>query len=313
MSRILVLGAAGQLGHAAAEAFHAAGWQVASVLRGSAAMRAVPGTEIIEVDARDREALVAEARDADIVLNALNPPYTRWAQLAVPFAETAIAAARAAGATLVFPGNVYIYGAGLPGVLNESTPMQPTSRKGAIRVEIEARLRQASAEGLRVIILRAGDFFGGPPTGSWFARIVARELGNGRVTYPGPLDVLHEWAYLPDLAAALVRLVEARERLGGFAEFGFSGHAVTGRELVAAIGRAVRREGLGVSTMPWWLLRALAPVVPIFRELSEMAYLWREPHRIDGRKLAAVLGGLPHTPFDQAIAAALRELGFARR
>jgi hypothetical protein len=61
--------------------------------------------------------------------------------------------------------------------------------------------------------------------------------------------------------------------------------------------------------MPWLMLRLLAPVVPIFRELTELAYLWNEPHRIDGQKLTAAIGKVPHTPFETAIAAALDDLG----
>ena len=40
-----------------------------------------------------------------------------------------------------------------------------------------------------------------------------------------------------------------------------------------------------------------------------MAYLWHEPHRIDGGKLAAAIGDVPHTPLDVAVARALQELG----
>jgi hypothetical protein len=53
--------------------------------------------------------------------------------------------------------------------------------------------------------------------------------------------------------------------------------------------------------------------VPIFRELTELAYLWNEPHRIDGQKLAAAIGTVPHTPFETAIAAALDDLGLIGR
>lgn len=310
--RIIVLGAAGRFGRIAAEAFRDAGWTVASLVRASAAFRAAPGTEIIEVDARDAAAVVEAARGADVVLHALNSPYTEWHRLALPFAETAIAAARETGATLLFPGNVYNFGQGMPSVLDENTPMRPTSRKGALRVEAERRMRAAAGERLRVVILRAGDFFGGSGTGSWFDRVVAKEVEGGQVTYPGPLDLVHEWTYLPDYAAALVRLAAIRQQLAPFEAFGFPGHAVTGQELTDAVGRALARE-MSVATMPWWLLRALSPFVPIYRELAEMAYLWRTPHRIDGRRLTAALGALPATPFDKAVATALSDLGIAAR
>ena len=164
---------------------------------------------------------------------------------------------------------------------------------------------------MRVIVLRSGDYFGAG-SGSYFDRLVVRDIASGGLTYPGPLDVVHEWAYLPDLAEALRRLVEARAALPPFAEFGFPGHAVTGREMVGAISRACGR-GFKVSGMPWTMLRLLGTVVPIFRELSEVAYLWSTPHAIDGTRLAAVIGDIPFTPLDRAVAAALLELGIRRR
>ncbi|HKD25295.1 MAG TPA: NAD-dependent epimerase/dehydratase family protein [Xanthobacteraceae bacterium] len=310
--RIVVLGGAGRLGRAAAQAFRSAGWHVASLVRGSSADGAVPGTEIIEVDARDAESVVAAASGADVVLHALNVPYADWARLALPFADTAIAAARESRATLVFPGNLYSYGAGMPARIDETTSMHPTSRKGAIRVAVETRLREAAEGGLRTIVLRAGDYFGGEGRGSWFDRIIVREIAAGQLTYPGPLDVIHEWAYLPDLAQAMVQLVDQRERLAPFATLGFAGHAVTGRELAAAISRACRRD-FKIDFMPWRLLKVMGIVVPAFRELTDISYLWSTPHAIDGARLAQVIGDIPRTPLDPAIAASLAALGLKRR
>jgi hypothetical protein len=113
---------------------------------------------------------------------------------------------------------------------------------------------------------------------------------------------------LPDLASVLVRLADIRDTLPAFATFGFPGHAVTGREFTTAIARAARSK-LQIKRMSWWLIHALRPFVPLCRELSEIAYLWHEPHRIDGGKLAAVLGDVPHTPLDVAVARALQDLG----
>lgn len=306
--RILVLGAAGRFGYAAAAAFRAAGWTVTSLVRPGAARRAPPGTRVVETT--DRPVAIEAARGMDVVLHALNPPLKTWRRMALPHAYAAIEAAEAAGATLMFPGNLYNYGAGMPSVIDESTPMRATSRKGDIRVMIEERMREAAERGMRTIILRAGDFFGSG-RGSWFDLVIAKPLAHGEVTYPGPLDVVHEWAYVPDLAGAAVRLAAIRERLGMFETFGFPGHAVTGRELVGAIARATGRRGrdIRVRQMQWWLIHALAPFAPLPRELSELAYLWRLPHRIAGGKLAAAIGKVPHTPLDTAVARALRELG----
>ena len=116
----------------------------------------------------------------------------------------------------------------MPAVLDETADMQPTSNKGKIRNEIELRLREASDRGVRTIVLRAGDFFG-RGRGSWFDLVLLKELAKNKVTYPGPLDVVHEWAYLPDYIDALIRLATIRDKLGQYEAFGFSGHAVTGQ------------------------------------------------------------------------------------
>jgi len=303
--QILVLGAAGRLGFAAAEAFRDAGWSVKGLVRPNAGWRAPRGIDVIETN--DRAVAVREARGTDIVLHALNAPYTGWTQHALPLAYSAIEAAEQSGATLIFPGNVYNYGAGMPPVLDETTPMRPTSRKGRLRDEMELRLREASDRGVRTIILRAGDFFG-RGRGSWFDLVVIKELAKNRITYPGPLDVVHEWAYLPDYIDALIRLAGIRATLGPFETFGFPGHAVTGQEFVTAIAKASGRA-LKVGHINWWMMRTVGSIWKMGRELTDIGYLWQVPHRIDGSKLAAAIGQVPHTPLETAVTRSLRELG----
>ena len=303
--RILVMGAAGRLGYAAAEAFRDAGWRVRSLVRPGRAAAAPPNTEAVEVVTRD--AAVEAARGCDVVLNALNPIITEWRKNALSLAYSAIAAAEANGATLLFPGNVYNYGRDMPAVIDESTPMHPTARKGAMRVEIEQRMREASERGMQAIVLRAGDFFGAG-RGSWLDLVIAKELARSRITYPGPLDVIHAWAYVPDLAAAMVRLVAIRHTLARFETFGFPGYAITGAQLIAAIEAATQRK-FNVRHMSWWMLRTIGQLLTIGRELSEIEYLWRVPHRISGDKLKAAIGDVPHTPLVEALRASLAALG----
>jgi len=276
-------------------------------VRPGGAARAPADTEVMEINALDHAGVGKAARDADVVLHALNPPYTDWSRLALPLAYSAVAAAETAGATLFFPGNLYNYGSPLPPIIDENTPMRPSSRKGQLRVAIEDHIAEAAERGVRAITVRAGDFYG-RGLGTWFDLVLTKEIGRARVTYPGPLDVTHEWAYLPDFAAALLRVADRRDTLPQFASFGFPGHAVTGREFTAAIARAVRGK-LELKRMTWWLIHALRPIVPLCRELSEVAYLWNESHRLDGGKLQAAIGELARTPLDVAVARALEDLG----
>jgi nucleoside-diphosphate-sugar epimerase len=302
--RILVLGAAGRLGAAAAEGFRTAGWSVLGLVRPGTAWRAPKGIETIET--RDRAVAIEAARGTDVVLHAMNPPYTGWRQHALPLAYSAIDIAESSGATLIFPGNVFNFGARMPELLDETSPMQPTARKGRMRVEIERRMREASERGMRTIILRAGDFFG-RGRGSWFDLVVVKEIKHGRISYPGPLDVMHAWAYVPDLVETLIRLAGKRMSFGAFENFGFPGHAVTGRDFASVIAKAAGVP-LRVKQLNWWMIHSFGRLTAMGRELSEIGYLWQVPHRIDGGKLQQALGTVPHTALDTAVRQALRDL-----
>lgn len=302
---VLVLGAGGRLGAAAATAFRDAGWKVRGLVRPGRTAFVPRGVAAIEAITRD-EAIKAGA-NCDVVLNALNPVITKWRQNALSLAYGAIAVAEENKATLMFPGSVWNFGRTMPPVIDETTPMRPTTRKGGMRVEIEQRIQEACDRGMRAIILRGGDYFGAG-RGSWFDLVVTKELERRRLTYPGPLDVQHAWAYLPDFVATLVRLAEIRDRFTACESFGFAGHAPTGAELIAAIEQ-VTGATFNLRRTSWWLLKSFGQVLAISRELAELEYLWRVPHRISGDKLKGALGDVPHTPLNRAIMLSLRELG----
>lgn len=302
-STVLILGAKGRLGTALADAFRGAGWRVL------AQARPLPGRDlanVIATDARDVDGIVAGAktgaRHVDVVINATNPVYTRWATEAEALNRAAIEIAQALDATLMFPGNVYNYGADMPETLRSDLLQHAETRKGRIRIAMEAAIEAATKSDLQGVVIRAGDFFG-CNTGSWFDQAIIKDLSNGKVTYPGPLDLAHPWAYVPDLAQTFVRVAEARATLGRFERIHFAGHTVTGHELIASIERAVGAK-VKVARLPWPLLRAVGLVKPMWRELAEMAYLWQRPHQLAIDATHAPLIAAT-TPFDEAIGASI--------
>ena len=110
MPTIAIIGAAGHIGHAAAQAFLDAGWAVKGVGRGARLKELPSGVEPVAGDAYDAASLVASTRGADVILHAANPAYDKWETTVLPMVENAIAAAKANGATLLIPGNVYNFG-----------------------------------------------------------------------------------------------------------------------------------------------------------------------------------------------------------
>ena len=184
---------------------------------------------------------------------------------------------------------------------------------GGIRVEMERRLLAASENGARVIIVRAGDFFGPQAGNNWFSQgLVKPGRPVTTVSNPGP-GVGHQWSYLPDVARTMIELLSRRNSLEPFATFHMAGHwDADGSQLVESIQRVVaRRTGRmpRIAAFPWWLLTLALPFSTTFREMREMRYLWREPLRMGNGRLIAALGREPHTPLDEAIEATLVGLG----
>lgn len=310
MPTIVILGAAGRLGQVLVPAFAAAGWRVLAQSRKPlpAELSRLSRVQQLACDALDRAPLHTGARGASVVINALNPPYHQWERLALPLAQAAQVLAQELGALLMLPGNVYNYGSKLPACLEPDTPELGDTSKARIRIEIERRM--AEAPGLDSVVLRAGDFFGGSGRGSWFDLVVASRLDKGRVVYPGPLDRMHAWAYLPDLAQAFVKLAEQRERLRGHSRLNFAGHAVEGQVLLETL-QALLEKTLRAASLPWPLIRLAAPVVPSWKAIAEMRYLWERPHRLDEEALRTLIGEPAHTPLTIALSESLGALGMA--
>lgn len=274
---VLILGSTGRFGRNAAEAFWNAGWQVRTFTRGT-------------------EDLQEAAHGADVIVNAWNPDYQKWAELVPGLTRDVIAAAQVSGATVVVPGNVYVFGTDAPQLFGSDTPHAATNPLGRVRIEMEAAYR---ASGVRTIILRGGDFLDTEPSGNWFDRIIAAKVERGRLSYPGAVDVAHAWAYLPDMANALVGLCEMRDRLEVFEDVPFAGYTLTGDELAELCGQALGQK-VTARRMNWLPLRLAAPLLPMVRGVLEMRYLWNKPHRLDGSRLEQLLPAF--RPTDPAVA-----------
>jgi nucleoside-diphosphate-sugar epimerase len=310
---VLILGANGRLGAAAAHAFANAGWKVLAQVRREPSPDLPAQVTPVQHPLDDTAALVHAAAGASVVVHAVNPIYTRWEAEALPALHHGLAVAEALRAHFMLPGNVYNFGAAMPALLRENTVQRPTTRKGEIRVAMEQLIEQrAAAGGFTASVLRAGDFFGSG-TGTWLDLAMAKSLRKGKLVYPGPLDVPHAWAYLPDLARAFVAVAQQTEH-APFRCWHFEGHTLTGAQMLDAIEAAANElkltpkpdTALGRGGMPWGVIGALGLVVPMMKAVAQMAYLWRVPHALEGQALAALMGPRQAaTPMPEAMRAAL--------
>jgi nucleoside-diphosphate-sugar epimerase len=308
----LVIGITGSIGREVAESLLRHGWQVRALHRDPSAAR-ISGArsnavQWIKGDAMQSSDVVEAARGVELIVHAANPPnYRNWRGLALPMLDNTIAAARMNNARVLLPATVYNFGSNSAPVLKETSPQIPTTRKGQVRVEMELQLQKASLYGVRSIVVRAGDFFGPGAGNSWLTRGMVRGRGRVRSVYnPGPPDVGHSWAYLPDLAETMVRLIECERPMYAYEVFHFRGHWLErGGEMAEAVCRATGIGNHRIKAFPWWAIKLAAPLVNACHEMLEMRYLWQIPLQLDNTKLRACIGPETHTPLADALAATL--------
>jgi len=105
---VLILGSTGRMGRHAAIAFAAGGWDVRTF-------------------DRSKDNLWDAAWGATVIVNAWNPPYSDWIDQIPDLTKQVIDVAKASDATVIIPGNIYVYGKNSPEKLQPDTPHAATN------------------------------------------------------------------------------------------------------------------------------------------------------------------------------------------
>lgn len=282
MPTVLILGGNGKIGSRSAEAFAAAGWTVRHYNRKT-------------------EDMSQAAMGADVIVNGLNPPaYHNWEVLIPQITDQVIAAAKASGATVIIPGNVYNFG-NQPGTFDENTPHLATTKKGRVRIAMEEAYRSS---GVQTIVLRGGNFIDPAGNGDIMEMLVMREIAKGKITAAAHPDTMQAYAYVPDWARAAVMLAEKRDRLAQFEDVPFEGHNFTVTQLRDTLNRVTGRT-FRIARFPWVVVTLLSPFWELGRELREMRYLSELDHQVSGTKLSRLLPDFVPTDLETVMCAGL--------
>jgi nucleoside-diphosphate-sugar epimerase len=339
MNTAMVLGASGGFGAALVKVMADKGWNVDAVSRSgnpeaefgaaspaafatgsasasatasataSAAERSAHHTETpkvnwIKASITDHETMTKCAASADVIVHAINVPYPKWDPIMIDYTQRIIDLAMSENAHLLFVGNIYNVGIPSNGVVDEHTPDAPINDKGALRARLETMLATATENGLRCTVLRFGDFFGpNIRTPNWMNECI-KPIHKNKLTIPGEMNVSHAWAYLPDAATAMERVASLRlqdSTLPAYMELPFAGHQFSFSELKASL-ESIMGTTLKTKNVPWSLFKLFGIVVPLFRDIYSMRYLWDNSIRIDGSALTELLGSAPEsTPLRDAL------------
>lgn len=296
-ARHIVLGA-GPVGRAIVARLVSQGLTPSVVTRSGAV---VEGATTVRADVTDPRQLSSAIAGATVVHQCAQPEYHRWPQEFPALQSAVVDAVATTGALLVVVENLYGYGP-VDAALTETLPLHADTRKGAVRAQMHLDLLEAHRAGrIRMVVARASDFFGPHVEGSVFGeRFVSQVAAGRKVDVLGDPEALHSVTYVPDLAAAMVRL-STEPTSWGRAWHVPNAPAVTQRRLVELAGRAAGTEPT-IRRVARWQLRAIGMFVAPMREMVEMAYEFEHDFVVDHGDYAVRFGDHA-TPLDEALAA----------
>jgi nucleoside-diphosphate-sugar epimerase len=179
---------------------------------------------------------------------------------------------------IVFVDNLYMYGA-QDKPLREDMAMTTKGVKPTVRAEIT---RMWMASSVRVAALRVPDFYG---PGVGLSHIGDGGFGalakNKRAMLIMPPDTPHDFAYVPDVAPAVVSLLDADD--SAYRQVWHMPCAPT-RTARQILELGVTGAKPKISSLPLWLLPMIGRFVPMMREFWEMRFLLDRPYHVDAQK-----------------------------
>jgi farnesol dehydrogenase len=230
--RVLLTGATGFLGRAVARHLAVRGYTLRVLARATSRTAGLPdGVEIATGDVTDAAALREAARGCEAVMHMAAlvriwvPDPGRFDAVNVGGLRNALAAARDAGARLVYTSSFIALGPSGEGRLDAGRPHPGPPYRNAYertKAEADALARRAAADGQDLVIVYPGVVYGpGDMTeGNIVARMIADHL-NGRLpALVGPGDRRWSYAFVEDVAEGHALALEmgargARYVLGG--------------------------------------------------------------------------------------------------
>lgn len=294
----VVIGASGATGGALVRELARRGHSVRAVNQGGNAQ--VPdGVEVLAGDATDAARMREVCADAEVVYNAVNPPFATWRETFPAAVDGVLAGAQAAGARMVFVDDTWMYGR-LNGPMTEDLPSRPVSDRGVLRAWLADKVLAAHAAGrVRTVIGRAPELYG-PAVESLLGRTIFGSAVAGRpAVWGGELDQPLTPMFVDDFAHGLANLGESDEALGRVWHVPTPA-PTTARQFFALVSAATGRQ-LRVVRVGERAVRAVGTVWPIARDGAQMLYQFGQPHVVDSSRYTEVFGAGQVTSYEDGV------------
>jgi len=268
-----VLGASGNIGLLLVARLGKLGYEVRAVGRTKPHF-SLPGVTNIAVDYDDIEQLtqVMQGSDHSYMLIGLKYDTALWQSTWTGLTTRLIQAAIASHTKFVFFDNVYGYGL-VTGEMTEQTPLNPTSKKGAVRAQMNTLLVEAMQnQGLQAVVARCADFYGPGITSSVIGeRFFSQILKAQTFEWLGNSHVLHSFSYVDDAVEAIIVLAESPNSTGKTYHLPVANPNMTGDQLKNLIEK-ITNQPLKLSLLTRNMTYLLQFFAPLLSQVREMMY-----------------------------------------
>ncbi len=208
-----------------------------------------------------------------------------WQQKWPALMRTTIDACIKHNAKLVFFDNVYLYDINAISHMTEDSPVNPPSKKGAVRSEIaDMFLSEVKAGKLTGLIARSADFYGPNNEKSFLIEVVLKNIRKGKKpNWFIDADKKHSFTFTPDAAKATAILGNTADAYNQVWHLPTDKNTLTGREIISLFTKEMN-VAAKLFVLPNWLLRLLGLFVPLMREMPEMMYQYDRDYFFDSSK-----------------------------
>jgi nucleoside-diphosphate-sugar epimerase len=303
-----LFGAAGAIGKSVAGALRAKGQPYRVVGRNRAKLEAEFGSDplaqIVTWAPSDAASVRAAANGVDTLIYLVGVPYNHF-ELHPVVIEQTLAGAIAEGVTrFVLIGTVYPYGSPTTPKVAEGHSREPTTFKGKMRKAQEEILLKAHEEGkIQATILRLPDFYGPGVESSLLNGVFQAAAKGSSADMLGPIDVPHEFVYVPDVGPVVLALAEKPEAYDRW--WNLAGAGVTTQREMATMAFALAGLKPKIRVAGNTMVRLIGLFNPIMREFVEMHYLLTNPVLLDDSALYKLLGTVVKTPYADGVRASV--------
>lgn len=190
-------------------------------------------------------------------------------------------------ARIVFVDNLYQLGPQTE-PRREDMPLTDRGEKPAILSEVtRIWMRAAQAGRVRIAALRCTDFYGpGVPVSHLGATGFGQLAAGKAALLLAPPDTPHDFVYVPDIARAVVTLLDAPDDAYGQVWNAPCAPTRTPREILR-LGAAGLGVKLKITVVPLWLLPVLGIWARFMKEVADVGFTWDRPYVVDGTKFTS--------------------------